>query len=228
MSARHFCIPGLFFLFCAFVLSLIVSISLPSLPALDIARTKFSGGTTQVSNVDGGVNELRFGVWAYCAYVNGDRSCIDRGHGYSVDVSSNSHTEDITGGWTRGLAVHPAATIVTFLALLAGCSTHITLMLLASILSFLAAIITLIAFAIDIALFVNVHNSLNNFDNLRVDTDTGPGFWITFVTLLLLLVSGCTVCFGRRRERMSGATATTYPEKPGLLSRFRRRRGAAV
>ena len=135
----------------------------------------------------------QFGVWAYCAYVNGDRSCIDRGHGYSVDVSSNSRTEDISGGWTRGLAVHPAgarasvfisplythavvlATIVTFVAFLAGCSTHLTLMLLASILSFLAAIITLIAFAIDIALFVNVHNTLNDFDNLSVDTDAGPG-----------------------------------------------------
>lgn len=59
MSARHFCIPGLFILFCAFVLSLIVTISLPSLPALDIVRTKFSGGTTSVSHVDGGVSELR-------------------------------------------------------------------------------------------------------------------------------------------------------------------------
>ena len=59
MSARHFCIPGLFILFCAFILSLIVSISLPSLPALDIARTKFSGGTTEVTSIDGGVNELR-------------------------------------------------------------------------------------------------------------------------------------------------------------------------
>ena len=134
----------------------------------------------------------QFGIWAYCAYVGGERTCIDRGHGYTVDVTSNSHTEDITGGWTRGLAVHPAgtscrvaistrlltltiATIVTFLAFLAGCSTHLTLMLLASILSFLAALITLIAFAIDIALFVNVHNSLNNFDNLTVDTDAGPG-----------------------------------------------------
>lgn len=119
-----------------------------------------------------------------------------------------------------------------------------TFMLLASILSFLAALLTLIAFAIDIALFVNVHNTMDNFNNLRVNTDAGPGtynphvtydfadirlgFWITLVVFILLLLSGCTVCFGRRRQRMSGATATTYPEKPGILSRFRRRRGTTV
>lgn len=60
-------------------------------------------------------------------------------------------------------------------------------------------------------------------------SDLCSGFWITLVVFILLLLSGCTVCFGRRRQRMSGATATPYSsEKPGLLSRFRRRRGAVV
>lgn len=62
MSARHFCIPGLFILFCAFVLSLLVTISLPSLPVFDIVRTKFSGGTAQISDIQGGVSELRVRV----------------------------------------------------------------------------------------------------------------------------------------------------------------------
>lgn len=61
-----------------------------------------------------------------------------------------------------------------------------TLMLLASILSFLAALITLIAFAIDIALFVNVHNTMDNFQNLHVNTDAGPGkFYIPRLCSLL-------------------------------------------
>jgi hypothetical protein len=54
------------------------------------------------------------------------------------------------------------------------------------------------------------------------------GFWLTFAALILTLLAGCTVCFGRRRERMYNAT--TYPstyetgaKKPGFLSRFRRR-----
>lgn len=42
--ARTFCIPGIIFLFAAFVLSVLVSISLPYLTALDIARTDFANG----------------------------------------------------------------------------------------------------------------------------------------------------------------------------------------
>ena len=47
MTSRAFCIPGIFFLFCAFVLGVLVSISLPSLPALDIARVHFNGSPAQ-------------------------------------------------------------------------------------------------------------------------------------------------------------------------------------
>jgi hypothetical protein len=41
---RSFCIPGIIFLFCAFVLSFLVSISLPYLDDMDIVRTTFGDG----------------------------------------------------------------------------------------------------------------------------------------------------------------------------------------
>lgn len=53
---RSFCIPGIAFLFCAFVLSFLVSISLPYLTALDIVRTHFDGVTIDGSN---SLNEVR-------------------------------------------------------------------------------------------------------------------------------------------------------------------------
>lgn len=44
----------------------------------------------------------------------------------------------------------------------------------------------------------------------RANTDPFlPGFWMTLVAFVILLLAGCTVCFGRRRQRMSSATA--YP-----------------
>ena len=42
MAARASFIPGIVLLFCAFILSLLVSVSLPALPALDIVRCHFA------------------------------------------------------------------------------------------------------------------------------------------------------------------------------------------
>ena len=54
--ARGFHIPGMILLFCAFVLLLLVSVSLPYLPALDVVRIHFEGGST---NAQGQLSELR-------------------------------------------------------------------------------------------------------------------------------------------------------------------------
>lgn len=63
MSARAFCIPGVVLLFCAFVLSLIVAISLPALPALDITRTHFSSGSLAAGNSSGEIGQLRVRIF---------------------------------------------------------------------------------------------------------------------------------------------------------------------
>lgn len=58
-------------------------------------------------------------------------------------------------------------------------------------------------------------------------TARAAGFWLTFAALLLTLLAGCTVCFGRRRNRMYNATtnASSYPmagKTGNFWSRFRR------
>ncbi|KAF4568408.1 hypothetical protein EYR40_010185 [Pleurotus pulmonarius] len=227
--SRIFCIPGIIFLLCAFVLSFLTSISLPYLTALDITRVHFgNAGAAGTSNQ--GVTELRLGVWAYCSYdVNDSRTCSKAGHGYNVGIGSvvDRNTSVIIGSsWTRGLAVHPVATAITFVALLLSFSQHITVTLVSSIVSFFAALLTLIAFAIDIALFVYVRHQAKKINGIDPNTNAGPGFWLTLVTFILLLLAGGTVCFGRRRDRLSGATTTTtYPtsEKKPFWSRFKRK-----
>jgi len=220
--SRAFCIPGILFLVCALVLSFLVSISLPFLPALDIVRTHYG---SQVQTGSQGISQMRLGIWTACYYDTDEaRTCLKTGRAYSVQVGNpdNTHTAKVAASWTRGLAVHPVATAVTFVALLLSFSTHVTVTLLASITSFLAAILTLIAFAIDIALYALVKHEMNKLQ-IGANTNTAPGFWLTFVTFILLLLAGCTVCFGRRRDRMSGATTTAYSTgKGGFFSRFRR------
>ncbi len=39
------------------------------------------------------------------------------------------------------------------------------------------------------------------------------GFWLTFVSFLLLCFAGCTVCFGRRRDRLDGATTYSWRDR---------------
>jgi hypothetical protein len=60
MVARSFFLPGIVLLFCAFILSLLVAISLPGLPALDIARCHFTSGTApHVSTNTESIKEIR-------------------------------------------------------------------------------------------------------------------------------------------------------------------------
>ena len=56
---RVFHIPGIIFLFCAFVLLFLVSISLPFLTALDFARVHFKDGNPTVGSDKNAINELR-------------------------------------------------------------------------------------------------------------------------------------------------------------------------
>ncbi|THH14382.1 hypothetical protein EW146_g5951 [Bondarzewia mesenterica] len=183
MASRAFCIPGIAIFFCAFVLGLLVSISLPSFPALDIVRAHFDG--TPAQNGGSEMDQLRarillfFGIWAYCTYdaSSGHRTCINQGHGYSVTVQSHDGSNSIAIGssWARGLAVHPVATIVTFLTLLLSFSSHITLILMSSIAAGIAALLTLIAFAIDLALFVFTKHKFGDLVGISEHTIAGPG-----------------------------------------------------
>jgi len=193
---------------------------------MDITRVHFDHGVSTGTETNS-LTQLRFGIWAYCDETtsNSDMTCVRTGHGYSVTITGgNRSSVTIGSSWTRGLAVHPVATAVTFVAFILSLSTHITATLLASIVSFLAALLTLIAFAIDIALFAFVKHEMKKLDGVSPNTLTGPGFWLTFVSFILLLLAGCTVCFGRRRDRMSNATSYPTSQKRGFFGRFRRNR----
>ncbi|KAL1746620.1 SUR7/PalI family-domain-containing protein [Schizophyllum fasciatum] len=210
--SRAFCIPGIFFIFAALVLNFLVSISLPYLTALDVARATFDTGAS-AGGVDSGVRQVRFGVWSSCVYQDdGTKTCRDAKLSYSVgfeDPKESDVSVVIGPSWTRGLILHPIATGVTFIALLFSFSTHIAISLVASLLSFLSAVLTLVAFAIDIALFVYIKHQVDKLPNVDGTGKPGPGFWMTLAAFIVLLLAGCTVCFGRRRQRMSSATA--YP-----------------
>jgi len=60
MSSRAIFLPGTLLLFCAFILSLIVSVSLPALPTADIARIHFtSGASPHITTDTEPINQIR-------------------------------------------------------------------------------------------------------------------------------------------------------------------------
>ncbi|EJU03283.1 hypothetical protein DACRYDRAFT_21505 [Dacryopinax primogenitus] len=202
--ARIFCIPGIIFLLLALVLSILVTISLPSLHPFDITRVTFLSGLGTISGTPDNVSgQFRFGIWGYCYQTSTTSGfdCVHTGHGYAVTVANQQGgTETVGTSWTRGLAVHAVACVVTGIAFLLSFSEHVTVTLVSSLTAFLAALLTLIAFACDIALLTWTQHQMSQL-NISEHTSPGPGFWMTLVTFILLLFAGCTVCFGHRRER---------------------------
>jgi hypothetical protein len=226
MTSRAFCIPGVVFLLAATVLLLITSVSLPYLPAIDFVRTHVEQGDITVVNAQGrvistSISQLKLGLWAYCGVESGSRDCSTTGYAYSFVLRDVKSSDSITikSSWTRGLAVHPVAAAVSLIALLLSFSTHVTVTLFASLASFTAALITLIAFAIDIALFAFVKHEVGKLGDSTFTTNPAPAFWTTFAAFILLLFAGCTVCFGRRRQNRLD-TAGPSETSPYYQSRF--------
>jgi len=198
------CLPGAFILFLALALIFLVSISVPYVVDFDVVRVLFSGsgagGSTDVATT---INQLRLGIWGYCArsVSNGSEECIHSGLAYLVELKgTNGATESVQKSWTRGLVMSPVATGFIFLAFVASFSAHLTVLLVASLLSFMGALVTVIFMAINIALYLDVKHKMEHL-GVSENTNFGPGFWMSLAVLVLTLIAGFLVCFGRNRER---------------------------
>ncbi|KAJ7509122.1 pali-domain-containing protein [Mycena galericulata] len=223
MSPRSFYIAGIVFLGVALVLSLLTSISLPFLPAIDFVRVSFANAPKSADIL----SQIRFGIWAPCYYDgNGNRECLVGGHGYAFTITNFNGQRSVLIGssWTRGLAIHPVAAVFTAIAFGFACSKADRGPVIATFASFIAAFLTGVAFIVDIALFAFVKQQVAKLDNpSTIGTMTSSAFWMTFVSLILLMLSGCTVCFGRRRDVGAGSSYPAFSSTSGgILSRFRK------
>ncbi|KAJ6559872.1 hypothetical protein B0H19DRAFT_1145975 [Mycena capillaripes] len=223
MSSRSFYIAGIASLGVAVFLGLLTSISLPTLPAIDFVRVSFDN----VPQSADFMAQLRYGIWAPCVYDgNGKRTCVYTGHGYpslirTLDSSGKEIKSVLIGSsWTRGLAIHPVATVFTAIALGFACSKHEHGPILATLSSLIAAFLMLLAFIVDIALFAFVKQQVGTLPNGH--TSTSAAFWMAFVSLILVIVAGGAVFFGRRRETDSSYPTYSSSSGGGFLSRFRK------
>jgi len=217
--AKHHVIPGAVILGIAFLLSLLVSISLPYVRVFDIVRVNFdnSGGTGSDNDH---ITKFRWGIWGFCRQIagSGNWDCTSTGYGYSTDISG----QQIGTSWTRGLVIHPIAAAAILVAWLLSFSTHLTVSLVAALVSLLGAVLTLIAFAIDIALLAFIKSKMNNISGVSEHTMPGPAFYMTLVVLVITSVAGCTVCFCRNRHRDHDTESYKLSSRKPWYHKFRR------
>ncbi|KAF9478567.1 hypothetical protein BDN70DRAFT_933278 [Pholiota conissans] len=195
-------IPGTALIAAALILSLLVTLSLPFLPGLDIARVTV--------DIEGYESDQRMGIWSSCMYyTTGIHTCGPREPGYEMEVYNvlnPSSSEVITSAWTRGLVLHPIATAFILIAFLASLFVSNVIALLAT--SF-ATCIASTAFILDIVLYAHLHSIVKDA-NFGAAASTSAGFWLSFASVVFLAIAGVVFHFARRREIRSLKEAS-YP-----------------
>ncbi|KAJ2914904.1 hypothetical protein MD484_g5525, partial [Candolleomyces efflorescens] len=229
-------VPSSLILLVALILSILVSLNLPFLKAMDISRFSTKNANPAFESL---LKEFRFGIW----YVGASIFDVILGilkmlvHfegldviGHSTETTTDVHrpagdaieTVTITPAWTRGLAAHPFATGAIAIALGASLSTRHTVHLFAPLLCGFAALMILIAFAIQIALHLHVRVTIGKVVT-GANISAGPGFWITLATLILVLISGAIMFVNRRRDlQANSAYPSLSTQKKGVFSIFSR------
>ncbi|KAK9898442.1 pali-domain-containing protein [Cystobasidium minutum MCA 4210] len=199
--------PGVFFLFCAFVLLIITSVSVPVWDAIRFLRIQ-TGGT-----------EARLGTWGYCVIQQGVKTCSNSRLGYDADdiveifSDGGNISNSVIRGLTYALVLHPIAAGITLFALIISLTTNWCLDICGSLFSFFAFLVALVAFIVDSVLFVTARTRINN-DIAGSPASLSNAYWMTLAAVISLLLAAFTVCCGSmtaRRRKAREERAATAP-----------------
>ncbi|KAI0673087.1 pali-domain-containing protein [Trametes maxima] len=200
-------------LFVAFLLLLLVSLSLPIVKSIFLFRLAANSSASFLGSSATG--QARFGVWGYCTSA----ITIDARLGYQFDptvaraLHVNGFTNTISRTLSAVLVLHPIACALTFLALVASLfitrrrSPH-TISRPAALttlgLGLLAAVVTTIIFLVDVIFVAVIRHRINDESHGVLQLSWGNAVWLALGATIALwgaVVSNCAgICgFGRRR-----------------------------
>ncbi|KAF8891853.1 hypothetical protein BD779DRAFT_1670797 [Infundibulicybe gibba] len=221
--AGHRVVSGISFvlLLTAFILLLLVSISLPILKPVYILAFKSTATGQPATSI---ATELRFGVWGVCAsstlnqptFFTNNGLCFGPKLGYDVPdyisslvgISPTLITA-IQKGLLAILVLHPIAAGLSFLAMISSLflASH-TLAINTLIMSILTGIISSIVFAIDLALVIIARNKLKDLANFRFTVEWGNAVWmilaavaLTWLAIIFISARVCYCCGVRKWEK---------------------------
>jgi len=206
--------------FTAFLLFLLVGLSLTIIRSIYIIEVSALNSTTPTSNA---ATSLYFGVWGVCATSELDSAqsqelCYGPQLGYTIPTSLLSAV-----GLSTELAnvAETGVLVVLILHLIAaGLSTTVFLLslflhshvvaIIALIIAIVTAIVGTVVFAVDLALVIIVRNNIDSlFSGANFSVLFGNGVWmiltamiLTWVAVVVLSARACYCC-GVRRPRKS-------------------------
>ncbi|KAK7048317.1 hypothetical protein R3P38DRAFT_2868634 [Favolaschia claudopus] len=206
-------------LFTAFLLSLLVGISLPIIKPIWLLKLQSIRPGQPATTV---ATELRFGVWGACAnsvlnqptFFHDQSDCFGPQLGYKVPLEiialtgvSTALVEAILKGLFVLLVLHPVAAGLSLVTLLSSLflASH-TISIISLILAIVTAIITTIVFAVDIAIVVIAKQQVQKLNEFQFEVVWGSAPFLGLVAALLTwlaviaLSARACYCFGVRRD----------------------------
>lgn len=202
---HHF---GTFLLFASAILLLITSISSPVINDIGLLRVKLSNSTSTQDST------LTFGTFGYCildAYSNGHDFCSGKHIGYNPAVimeeidntDFNRAAVDTSKALTRVMVLHPVAAVLAFAAFLLALGAGVFGALMASFVSAVAWIVTVVVMACDFTLFGIIRNHVND-DGSGSVARYSVAMWCVLAAMVCLFLATFVVlftCFSARMHK---------------------------
>lgn len=203
MSAARF---GAFFLFASIVLLIFASVSVPVWSAIYFVKADFTSSSS-----------AKLGMWGLCQYSSGSSSCTSAQLGYRLDQvlaslpNSNNIENGISRGLTYALILNPIGAAIALIALLFALCGNVISHVFGSIVAFFAFLVTLVALAVDLAVFIIARNRIND-STTGNPAMLGNAMWLVVGACVAQLIAAFTVCCGGIRERKARRnSAVTTP-----------------
>ncbi|KAI5462406.1 actin cortical patch SUR7/pH-response regulator pali [Mariannaea sp. PMI_226] len=207
---------GTFLLLVSTICLLVVTITAPVVHEISILRVSLDDSSRG--------SAVTFGTFGYCIIRSGDDDCSKVGIGYDpaklligIDRSTyfSNADEDAVKALTKIMVLHPVACGLSFIAFLVCLGAGVVGSLIASLMSALTFLVTIVALACDFGLFALIRHKVNDND-VSTRAHWSAGIWLILVAAICNLIAAVLVfvscCSGRRSRRRRDTKMNSYHE----------------